>query len=73
MNSNNKPGEDCNCNCCINRRQIEEDKNNNYVKMYRPWGWYQTTMDGDGFKIKTIFIEHNYYIGCIQCTKKFFF
>ena len=27
MNSNNKLGEDCNCNCCINRRQIEEDKN----------------------------------------------
>ena len=21
----------------------------------------------------TIFIEHKYYIGCIQCTKKFFF
>ena len=34
MNSNNKPGEDCNCNCCINRRQIEEDKNNYYVKIY---------------------------------------
>ena len=32
MNSNNKPGGDCNCNCCINRRQIEEDKNNYYVK-----------------------------------------
>ncbi len=57
MNSNNKSGEDCNCNCCINRRQIEEDKNNYYVKIYKPWGWYQTTMEGEGFKIKTIFIE----------------
>lgn len=57
MIKDNLTGEDCNCNCCINRRQIEEDKNNYHVKIYRPWGWYQTTMEGEDFKVKTICIE----------------
>ena len=41
MIKDNLTGEDCNCNCCINRRQIEEDKNNYHVKIIN---------HGDGIK-----------------------
>ena len=59
MNSNNKLGEDCNCNCCINRRQIEEDKNNYYVKVYRPWGNFLSIKEDHNWKIKRIEVNPN--------------
>jgi len=52
-----KDTEECECNWCRNKKQIEYDLKEQYLKVYKPWGWYKDLYEGPEFKAKMLCIH----------------